>query len=714
MWTETATAPRLSSAETTPLRIAPNRPFIPSETLEDEGGNNRVLRYLQYRWLLILVLGGMLGAGFGAAAWKLVPSKYTTVASVRVSVDAPALYSSENPRDRNDFVTYLKTQGDMMRSQVVLLAAMRDPDVSSAKMLREQVDPIRFLEEELKIETKDGSEIIKLMLTGDDPQAIAKIVNAVQRAFFREVVEDELKRKKARLLLLEDRIQQMQSEVKKKYGTLAIGEPTKKLDDPLEAMSSQMMAAEVVRLNQSLAAMESDLKAWQAKKEVTSKKLLDPAKTISMPVGIMDVIEKEPKIQQQTRNIEQLQTKMEYLIKTLGNTPDSEAVQVRQRALESAKESREKLKEEKLEEWKRSQETVVKSKLENDMEEITATIEILELRREEVKKLGEKYQKMLISPLGPDQKPVDFARVDIQERESIIKGMIDKSNLLRLEVNAPARVRPFQTAAVPLKKEMKKQIMATLIAVMMGFACVGGFVILSESRKQRVLSLQDVRELPNARVLGVIPEQGTSGELDIEFIEAIDRIRYDFTLLFERDAHATVAFASAMEQEGQAFVAWSLAERFALAGESVLLIDFDLRDSQLHTFAGIENIEGISQCLLGKADPEQVKVLENGIHLLTAGEWTEAIRSKLTSQNLEETLSKLAKPYRWVLLNLHPLLPVAETMAIANTAQAAILCVEKEKTCLPHLRKAQEKLLSTSIQIQGMIYLGASSDECLT
>ena len=72
----------------------------------------------------------------------------------------------------------------------------------------------------MKVESTEGSEILKISLSGDDPQAISKIVNAIQDAYFREVVNEEVLRKKTRLKQLEGEINRMQEEVQRRQGRM--------------------------------------------------------------------------------------------------------------------------------------------------------------------------------------------------------------------------------------------------------------------------------------------------------------------------------------------------------------------------------------------------------------------------------------------------------------------------------------------------------------
>src|SRR3954464_8635651 len=208
--TPTALQPRIPDA--LPVEVEPPRVYAlpPRPPEAPEGGPGlKPLEYLRYRWATVVFLGGLLASALAVKAYSVIPAKYTTYSIIRVAPQDPRIYYNEDPHGRGDFASYLKTQAGVLRSHFVLAAAIRDPEIAALPMLKAQEDPVRYLEEELQIDSSDGSELIKPKLSGDDPRAITMIVNAIHDAFFSEVVEAERKRKQARLKQIDDNVTKM-------------------------------------------------------------------------------------------------------------------------------------------------------------------------------------------------------------------------------------------------------------------------------------------------------------------------------------------------------------------------------------------------------------------------------------------------------------------------------------------------------------------------
>ena len=66
-----------------------------------------------------------------------------------------------------DYVRYQNTQKTLAKSRLVLSAAPSDSKVARYAMVREQEDPIAWLQEELKIEFVAGSEVMEIYLNLD-------------------------------------------------------------------------------------------------------------------------------------------------------------------------------------------------------------------------------------------------------------------------------------------------------------------------------------------------------------------------------------------------------------------------------------------------------------------------------------------------------------------------------------------------------------------
>lgn len=148
--------------------------------------------------LVSFVIALIVTAG-GYLAWKLYHAKFTAQARLLVAAQAPnVLFQTVETEAKEDYKRYQNTQQALVKSQLALNAALQDTEVRKYRMIREQVDPVRWLQDNLKVEFIAGSELMEISLTGDYPDEVAGIVNAVKKAYIDEVVNRDIKMRTAR------------------------------------------------------------------------------------------------------------------------------------------------------------------------------------------------------------------------------------------------------------------------------------------------------------------------------------------------------------------------------------------------------------------------------------------------------------------------------------------------------------------------------------
>ena len=237
---------------------------------------------------------------------------------------------------------------------------------------------------------------------------------------------------------------------------------------------------------------------------------------------------------------------------------------------------------------------------------------------------------------------------------------------------------------------------------------------------RRISSLADVKAAVSVPIVGVVPDAqpgGTTGRDPVKRAaanEAIDKLRAYVAQTWLNRGATTVALTSPLGDEGKAFAAFGLASSLAQAGYRTLLVDFDLREPALHTFAGVSNLAGACELLRGETDMRAaVQFLPSGLHLLPAGKWSDEARKAATGERLESVLAKLKEPYDCVVLHGHGILTVAESVEVARRCEVVLVCARYRETATPLLKRATERVATMEIPYTGVVYIGATEQEAL-
>jgi Mrp family chromosome partitioning ATPase len=180
----------------------------------------------------------------------------------------------------------------------------------------------------------------------------------------------------------------------------------------------------------------------------------------------------------------------------------------------------------------------------------------------------------------------------------------------------------------------------------------------------------------------------------------------------------TLAVLSPTPKDGKTFTAINLA--IAIAGDTnhtTLLVDFDLRNPNVHKRFGIQPEIGVEQCLRGEAAVSEVLINPQGypkLVLLPAREPVSNSSDLLSSQHARKVIREVKERYpnRVVLFDLPPVLGADDALAFAPQIDGALIVVGEEHTRREDLLRCFEIL--RDIPVIGTVLNGSRTDASLT
>ncbi|NTV50347.1 MAG: tyrosine-protein kinase family protein [Geobacteraceae bacterium] len=175
----------------------------------------------------------------------------------------------------------------------------------------------------------------------------------------------------------------------------------------------------------------------------------------------------------------------------------------------------------------------------------------------------------------------------------------------------------------------------------------------------------------------------------------------------------TVQVTSAVPNEGKSLTALNLA--ISLAQEydhTVLLIDADFRRPSIHSYLGIEQKIGFSDCLLGEAEIGEV-IIPTGIgklSVITAGRGVLNPPELFASQKTRELIADMKNRYhdRFIIFDSPPVLPFAEARTLANLVDGVLFVVKEQLASQKNVKEAISALKGCGLL--GMVYNDAIVD----
>ncbi len=259
--------------------------------------------------------------------------------------------------------------------------------------------------------------------------------------------------------------------------------------------------------------------------------------------------------------------------------------------------------------------------------------------------------------------------------------------------NAPSSPRPIRDA-----------VLAGIVGLLLGLGIAFGLEML-DRRLFRVSAVESQYRLP---VLAVLPHSRKpqlthAGRAVVppDFVEAIRALRLSLGLALGNIRQRTLLVTSGLPGEGKTTVVRDLALVYAEAGESVLVIDADLRRPRIANLLGAPvqqaNAVGLTHLLRGevRGDDAVSRVLSDAprktginagvrgarggppsrgsIDVLRHREQAANPVALLSSAAMIDTLAAAAQRYDIVIIDSAPLLAVADSVPLLNMVSAVLL-----------------------------------------
>lgn len=191
---------------------------------------------------------------------------------------------------------------------------------------------------------------------------------------------------------------------------------------------------------------------------------------------------------------------------------------------------------------------------------------------------------------------------------------------------------------------------------------------------------------------------------DFQTAEAIKTLRTN--LLFSGVDVKAVALTSFMAEEGKSTISFQLAASLAQAGKRVLLLDADLRKSNLVNRFRVKNkVEGLSHYLSGLANVNDLLYetdLEN-MYIMFAGTYVPNAAELLGCPGFGTLISALKDVFDYVIVDSAPLGQVIDCAVMAPTLDGVLLVVDTTNNSYKLERRVKTQLEKSGGRILGVV-----------
>jgi capsular exopolysaccharide synthesis family protein len=680
-----------------------------------------LLLALRRRWLAACVCSVLATLSAAGAIWLFLPTpKHTAQTLLHVEAHPPSVVYQRG-ESKADFQSYQRTQIALVKSRFVLNAALRDPEVASLSLVRDPIDPIGWLQRELLVDFSIAPEILRIALTGDQPEEAKVLVAKITKAYLDEIVKREDGKKRDRQEKLKEIHERYQENLRTKRRTLRELIENVGSGDPATIALKQRFSQEQLALTEKeLLQLDSELRKLQSELSLAKTKENNRADWKVPDADLDDLVQKDLGMQKLNARRIKLEQDISDALRVAvrgENEPRVQSLRKELAALEvTIKERRAELRP-KLTEQALSR---VHDQMHNNRTAMAERAQSLaELRKVLVKDIDRLASES--RTLNKGSLDIESYRQDIAQTEETARKVSAELEVLTVELKAVPRITELESAFVTQPDDYKRRGWATAAAAVLGLLLSLLAIGWRDIRLGRVQSPGELAQGLGIKLLGTVPplpklgsEGGAaaSAAAEINLLpDALDATRAMLLHAARTNAARVVMITSAVAGEGKTTLAGRLAASLARTGRRTLLIDGDLRNPGLHRLFKLPNAPGLSDALLATAAVEETirQTGFTGLSVLPAGRPDNAIAPAIALENLGILLKELRDQYDLVLIDSPPVLAVADPLLIGQQVDGAILSTLHDFSQLPKVHAAYERLKQLEIRVFGAVLNGTDA-----
>ncbi len=291
---------------------------------------------------------------------------------------------------------------------------------------------------------------------------------------------------------------------------------------------------------------------------------------------------------------------------------------------------------------------------------------------------------VLIKISVSDASPVQSAAIAAAVANSLIHA-VDTLEKPKAGGSSPVSLSVISPASAPVVPSSPSTGINLAVGLLLGFAFGAAAAVLRGLFDNRVRGEADLRLVTDAPLLGGIVFDPTvtraplltQAPFQSPRAESFRQLRTNLKFASVAGRGKSILVTSSLPGEGKSTTAANMAIALSQAGQTVCIVDADLRRPMVHDYLGMDRNAGLTTCLIGTADVNDVLQSwgEDNLYVLASGQIPPNPSELLGSEEMKQLILRLEEVFDTVIIDAPPLLPVTDAAVLAEYVGGVALVV---------------------------------------
>lgn len=319
---------------------------------------------------------------------------------------------------------------------------------------------------------------------------------------------------------------------------------------------------------------------------------------------------------------------------------------------------------------------------------------------------------VLITISVENESPVQAAAIAQAVGSSLVNA-VDELERPSSGQSSPVRLSIVAPATAPTTPSSPNLRLNLLMGLAFGFIVGTGLAFLRAVLDTRIRGEEDLRRITDSALLGGISFDSdatkkpllTQAAPQSARAESFRQLRTNLQFAHVSHASKAVLVTSSLPGEGKSTTATNLAIALSQAGQTVALVDADLRRPMIAEYLGLERNAGLTTALVGKANVDDLLQQwgNDNLYVLTAGQIPPNPSELLGTDKMKQLIIRLEAAFDAVIVDAPPLLPVTDAAVLAQQVGGIVVVVGAQKVRTTDLQKSLAALEMVNADLLGVV-----------